>query len=152
MLMFSTILSLLLLPYANGFINLEKYTTISQVAILGVIILVFIVLKLIVNLLIFVSINQRDLLRDFIISKSYFKVWTTLGLLILSFFYFFSNINQEYLKMIILGFMGIMMIGDYYFYYKNSPKEYKFSIYYIILYLCTLEILPFMIVSKVILS
>ena len=124
----------------------------SQVAILGVLILVFIISKLIINLLIFISINQRESLKDFVISKSYFKVWATLGLLILSFFYFFSDINHYYLKIIILGFMGIIMIGDYYFYYKNSPKEYKFSIYYIILYLCTLEILPFMIVSKIILS
>ncbi|MBV7440207.1 DUF4271 domain-containing protein [Weeksellaceae bacterium TAE3-ERU29] len=152
MVLFSTILSLLLLPYANKFIDLEKYTDISQITILSSIMLGFIIFKLIINTLIFISINRRDSLRDFIISKSYFKVWATLGLLIFSFFYFFSGINHEYLKIIALGFMGAIMIGDYYFYYKNSSKEYKFSIYYIILYLCTLEILPFMIVSKIILS
>ena len=152
MLMFSTILGLLLLPYANKFIDLTNYIPISQLLILSSIILGLIVVKIIINTLIFVSINRTDSLKDFFISKSYFRVWGTLGLLCISFFYFFSGISHNYLNIISVVFIGLVILGEYYFYIKNSSKEYKFSIYYIILYLCTLEILPFAIISKFIFS
>ncbi|AFL97222.1 DUF4271 domain-containing protein [Ornithobacterium rhinotracheale] len=148
---FSTLVGLFLLPFVVRWCVWQDYHSYTQLLFLVLIIIGFVLFKALVNTLIFTTVGYAEILRNFFISRSYFGIFTTLGLVAFSFLYYFSKIDTRILTYVILGFLGVMFFIKLISFYLRSSKEYKFPIYYIILYLCALEILPFVIVCKFIL-
>lgn len=148
---FSTLLGLFLQPFVSSWGIWQAYNYYTQLLFLVLIIIGFILFKVLVNTLIFTAVGYGEVLKDFFISRTYFRIFITLGFVLLGFLYYFSKIETQILIYTTLGFLSTMLIIELISFYLKSSKEHKFPIYYIILYLCALEILPFVILCKYIL-
>ncbi|MRJ07355.1 DUF4271 domain-containing protein [Ornithobacterium rhinotracheale] len=151
MAIFSTLVGLFLLPFVVQWGVWQGYDAYVQLTFLALIVMGYIIIKVLANALIFSLVGYAEILRDFFISRSYFGIFITLGLVAISFLYYFSKIDAQILTYVAISFLAIMFLITLISFYLRTSKEYKFPIYYIILYLCALEILPFAIVCKFIL-
>lgn len=150
---YTLLLGILLFPHAPSFSpEFTKYTATSQTILLCSGLFILMLLKIIINSFIFISLQHSDLLKPLLVSKSFYGMWAIMGLLLFSFLLYFSKIPTQWVSYSAVIFIAFSLFLGFSTFYKNTAKEYKFSIYYIILYLCTLEILPFMIICKTAIS
>ena len=84
----------------------------------------------------------------FMKSSSFVNAKNVLLLLVICFLFFYTTLNKEYL--LIVGFILLFMnrIWEIYHIYTKQISDNKSIWYYNILYLCTLEILPIMVLAK----
>ncbi|MRI63725.1 DUF4271 domain-containing protein [Ornithobacterium rhinotracheale] len=148
---FSSLVGLFLMPYIEKIGVWQEYSMSTRLVFVILSIIIFLLFKIVMNVLLFSVVGYGDVLRDFFVSRTYYRIFTTLGLVLLSFLYYFSKIEVDMLTYVSLIFIGGMFLLELISFYLRSSKEYKFPFYYIILYLCALEILPFAIVCKFIL-
>lgn len=145
--LFSALLALVVSPKIIE--SLGSSLSLQEQSALGfVLIFLFLLAKFIISGLSFIAAGYSDYFKGFIKIKSFFRVWSSFAFLLLALFYYFSPVEKIYVDFLILIFLFISLISDYYLFYKEYRKELKFSYYYIFLYLCALEILPFVIFIK----
>lgn len=83
-------------------------------------------------------------LKTFNIFRAYSVAILWIGTLL----FYFSNIHKSGLLIAIAGLLLFIRIQTYFYLYKSHTEKQTRFWYYIILYLCTLEILPILVVFK----
>ena len=121
-----------------------------QIGICFLIISVIMVIKLMIELAYFKAFYSESSISFFMKSSSYVNARNILILLISSFLYFYSNLDKSTIMLIWFSLLCINRIWEIYFRYSNQITNNKSIWYYNILYLCTLEILPIMVLLKLI--
>ncbi|MGI9525819.1 MAG: DUF4271 domain-containing protein [Weeksellaceae bacterium] len=103
---------------------------------------IFLIIKFLINTLIFYFTNERGEFRNIVRSKVFYKVYLALILLIGNLLLYYSSIEPLYILYSMLGFFVITSLIEYYRQASNGKIFKYMNSYYFILYLCILEILP----------
>ena len=113
-----------------------------------VIISAIMMLKLFIEMAYFKVFYKESSISFFMKSSSYVNARNVIILLTSGFLYFYSDLPAEYIMFFWFGVLCINRIWEIYFRYSNQITNNKSIWYYNILYLCTLEILPIMVLAK----
>lgn len=81
-------------------------------------------------------------------TNNYFRVHSVIALWVSVLLYYFSGINQMTILMVLLLLLITIRAYNYVFIFKNQPDKQSKILYYNILYLCALEILPLLVLFK----
>ena len=79
---------------------------------------------------------------------NFYRAYSTALLWITTLLYYFSSLNKTVLLIVLALFLILIRIQTYFSLFKNQPEKYSKIWYYIILYLCALEILPVLVLLK----
>lgn len=108
-------------------------------------------LKLVIEMAYFHVFYQESSISFFMKSSSYVNARNVLILIFCSFLYFYSELDAEIIMISWFLLLCVNRIWEIYFRYSNQITSNKSIWYYNILYLCTLEILPIMVLAKLLL-
>jgi hypothetical protein len=145
------LISLLLVSYFNisynHFINFKFYF-LSRVLITFSVISVIMLFRLMIEVTFYRAFYESSSITYFMKSSSFVNAKNVLLLLVICFLFFYTSVNQEYLM--IGGFILLFLnrVWEIYHIYAKQISDNKSIWYYNILYLCTLEILPIMVLAK----
>ena len=128
-------------------INLPLSLPLQIVACFGLISGIMII-KLIIEMAYFRVFYHDSSWSFFMKSSSYVNARNVLILIFCSFLYFYSEIDTNIIMFFWFILLCINRVWEIYFRYANQISANKSIWYYNILYLCTLEILPIMVLSK----
>lgn len=103
----------------------------------------FVLLKFILERVIAFLFEIDDFYKNLFFQRSAYKIYSGLFFLILSFVLFYVKTPENYINTALL----IIFLGIYFlihvFSLKSFRKEIRDNLFYFILYLCALEIIPF---------
>ena len=145
------LISLLLVSYFNitygHFIN-YKFYFLSRVAITFGVISLIMLFRLLIEFTFYRVFYESSTVSYFMKSSSFVNAKNVLLLLVICFLYYYTTIDKDYLM--IGGFILLFLnrIFEIYHIYAKQISGNKSIWYYNILYLCTLEILPIMVLAK----
>ncbi|GGE92124.1 protein of unknown function [Chishuiella changwenlii] len=145
------LLSLLMVSYYNisyNYFGNFKFYYLSSVAITFGIISVIMLFKLLIEVTFYRVFYESSSVSFFMKSSSFVNAKNVLLLLIICFLFFYTSITKEYLMMIGFILLFINRLIEVYYIYSKQINNNKSIWYYNILYLCTLEILPIMVLAK----
>jgi len=145
------LLSLLMVSYYNisyNYFGNFKFYYLSSVGITFGIISVIMLFKLLIEVTFYRVFYESSSVSFFMKSSSFVNAKNVLLLLIICFLFFYTSITKEYLMMIGFILLFINRLIEVYYIYSKQINNNKSIWYYNILYLCTLEILPIMVLAK----
>ena len=119
-----------------------------RIGLCFVVISMIMLIKLVIEMAYFKVFYQNSSIAFFLKSSSYVHARSVLILLICSFLYFYSDIEGNIIMLIWFILLCTNRIWELYFRYSVQITTNKSIWYYNILYLCTLEILPIMVLAK----
>ena len=145
------LISILLVSQFNIFYNHFdnfRFNYLSRVGITFSIISIIMLFRLLIEVTFYRVFYESSSVSYFMKSSSFVNAKNVLLLLVICFLFFYTSINKEYL--LIVGFILLFMnrIWEIYHIYTKQISNNKSIWYYNILYLCTLEILPIMVLAK----
>ena len=108
-------------------------------------------LKTLLELAYFNAFYAEVDLKNFFGDASFINARNVLGLLILAFLFFYSPINKTYILIAGAILLVFNRLWELYYRYFTAKNDFSQNWYHNILYLCTLEILPIMVLIKIIL-
>ena len=134
-------------------INLANFKLSLPLQFLGcfIVISIIMLLKLIIEMAYYRVFYQESSISFFMKSSSYVNARSVLILLISGFLYFYSELDAELVMISWFALLCINRVWEIYFRYSTQITNNKSIWYYNILYLCTLEILPIMVLVKLLL-
>ncbi len=134
-------------------INLANYKLNLPLQFLGcfVVISVVMLIKLVIEMAYFRVFFNESSISFFMKSSSYVNARNVLILLFCGFLYFYSELDSEIIMISWFILLCANRIWEIYFRYSAQITNNKSIWYYNILYLCTLEILPIMVLFKLLL-
>jgi len=147
-LIFSATLSLFILITEAGFTNINMLSPVNYLKLAGLVTVLFILKILAIRFIAFVFLINR-IVREYIavIYLIYFNsLFVLMPLLIIV-----TLIPETYFKTVLILFSVIMSIMFIYRFIRtaiNFVGNSKFSIFYLFLYLCSLEVAPILILVK----
>lgn len=119
-----------------------------RIGICFLIISIIMLIKLAIEMAFFKVFYQNSSISFFIKSSSYVHARSVIILLISSFLYFYSPLDNNIIMLIWFILLCINRIWEIYFRYSIQITTNKSIWYYNILYLCALEILPVLVLAK----
>ena len=145
------LISILLVSYFNisyNHFDNFRFSYLSRVGITFSIISIIMLFRLLIEVTFYRVFYESSSVSYFMKSSSFVNVKNVLLLLVICFLFFYTTLNKEYL--LIVGFILLFMnrIWEIYHIYTKQISDNKSIWYYNILYLCTLEILPIMVLAK----
>ena len=145
------LISVLLVSYFDiNYNNLPNFNFyyLSRIGITFGIISIIMLFRLLIEIVFYKVFYESSSILYFMKSSSYVNAKNVLLLLVICFLFFYTQINKDYL--IIIGFILLFLnrIFEIYSIYAKQIHKNKSIWYYNILYLCTLEILPIMVLAK----
>lgn len=145
------LISLLLVSYFNisyNHFNNFKFYFLSRVLITFGIISVIMLFRLLIEVTFYRVFYESSTISYFMKSSSFVNAKNVLLLLVICFLFFYTSVNQEYLMIGGFTLLFLNRIWEIYHIYAKQKSDNKSIWYYNILYLCTLEILPIMVLAK----
>ena len=145
------LISILLVSYFNisyNHFDNFRFNYLSRVGITFSIISIIMLFRLLIEVTFYRVFYESSSVSYFMKSSSFVNAKNVLLLLVICFLFFYTTLNKEYL--LIVGFILLFMnrIWEIYHIYTKQISDNKSIWYYNILYLCTLEILPIMVLAK----
>ncbi len=145
------LISILLVSYFNisyNHFDNFRFSYLSRVGITFSIISIIMLFRLLIEVTFYRVLYESSSVSYFMKSSSFVNAKNVLLLLVICFLFFYTTLNKEYL--LIVGFILLFMnrIWEIYHIYTKQISDNKSIWYYNILYLCTLEILPIMVLAK----
>ncbi|MEG0696142.1 DUF4271 domain-containing protein [Algoriella sp.] len=145
------LISILLVSYFNisyNHFDNFRFSYLSRVGITFSIISIIMLFRLLIEVTFYRVFYESSSVSYFMKSSSFVNAKNVLLLLVICFLFFYTTLNKEYL--LIVGFILLFMnrIWEIYHIYTKQISDNKSIWYYNILYLCTLEILPIMVLAK----
>ena len=145
------LISILLVSYFNisyNHFDNFRFSYLSRVGITFSIISIIMLFRLLIEVTFYRVFYESSSVSYFMKSSSFVNAKNVLLLLVICFLFFYTTLNKEYL--LIVGFILLFMnrIWETYHIYTKQISDNKSIWYYNILYLCTLEILPIMVLAK----
>jgi len=119
-----------------------------RIAICFVVISVIMTIKLFIEMAFFKVFYHDSSISFFVKSSSYVNARNVIVLIISAFLFFYTNIDQNIIMLIWFIILCLNRVWEIYFRYSKQIVHNKSIWYYNILYLCTLEILPIMVLAK----
>ena len=144
------LISTMIVAHFNVSIFSLKLNIPLQILACFAIISVIMLVKLIIEMAYFRVFYQDSSLAFFMKSSSYVNARNVLILLICAFIYFYSDLDKNIIIISWFVLLCINRVWEIFFRYSNQITTNKSIWYYNILYLCTLEILPILVLSKLI--
>jgi len=145
---FAVLTGALLVPYLISDYDFIFYTPVLKMLALAVIVLLFFIFRhLFGSLGVFAFKIPFDQNLNFR-SSSYYRVYSVIVLWIAVFLYYFSGWPKLVILLASLIILLIIRILQIVHKYQNQPEQQTKIWYYNILYLCTLEILPLLVLFK----
>lgn len=108
----------------------------------------FILLKYLIEKIIAVCFNIEEFAEQYNLLKINYRTYLGLLLLPVAMILFYGNIDKEVALYIICGLIVVMNFILYWIIFKYYQKTINRYLLYFILYLCTLEIAPYLILYK----
>ena len=105
-------------------------------------------IKLFIEMAFFKAFYNDSSISFFMKSSSYVNARNIIILLLCTFLYFYSDLDRNIIMIIWFILLCVNRVWEIYFRYANQITNNKSIWYYNILYLCTLEILPIMVLAK----
>lgn len=81
---------------------------------------------------------------------NYYRVFSVVALWLATFLYYFTEINKLFLLIVLGAILLTIRLMSFVLVFKNRPSEKSKFLYYNILYICTLEILPLLVFLKLV--
>ncbi len=130
---------------AKSFHLIDNYNLVSFIQILNFTAF-FILSKYLIDKIIAITFSIEEFADNFNLQKATYRNYIGMYLLVLDLLLFYNDIaNQTIIS--IIGFTLILInIGLYVIFIKNNQKTILNKLFYFILYLCTLEIAPYLII------
>lgn len=147
-LLISSLLGLLIYRYFGTHKILSEYSHFINSIVISVVIGIIFTFRLLVGYATLYLTNNRSIFNLLIRSKAFLRSWVAVLLTPLCFLSFYSEFNSLYLLCISTIIMFTLFITEALYILKNKLKPQNFSLYYFILYICTLEILPLFLLAK----
>lgn len=145
---FALLISSLSLGYLLSDYDYIFHTPIIKVLAVTVVLLLFFSLRTLLGRVgafaLGVAYDASYNLKTFNIFRAYAVGVLWMGTLL----FYFSNMHKPTLLIILAGLLLFIRVQTYIYLYKTQTDKQTRFWYYIILYLCTLEILPIMVVFK----
>lgn len=134
-------------------VQIANYTLSLPLRFLGcfVVISVIMLVKLLIEMAYFHVFYHESSISFFMKSSSYVNARNVIILLFCGFLYFYSELDSDIIMISWFILLCMNRIWEIYFRYSNQITNNKSIWYYNILYLCTLEILPIMVLAKLLL-
>lgn len=145
---FSLNLSLLLYLFLS-YSSLEIITQ-SDVFIYALLIGIFIILKVLLERLLSSVLDIEPLIDRYLFQKISIRNFTGLLLIPINAFLIYTIKPNQPLLLIVLTLLLSIIIYSSFLFLKNNLNTFKKSFFYFILYLCTLEIAPYVVLYKII--
>lgn len=120
----------------------------SDAVLVTGIIAVYILTRLLVNILLIYLLGIQEELNHILKVKIYFRLFTVFLLVILNLFLYYSEFDPLTIFYISAAIIVIMVTLEYYFQLRKRYRATVYGSYYFILYLCILEILPVLLVFQ----
>ena len=130
---------LLMLSYFN-YTKTENYITYIQIITF---LFVFILSKFLIEKIIGTAINSESIVDQFNLIKVNYRAFLGLVLLPINIVLYYNTWPIKEVFYIVLSIFLIYNVFTYYFLVKTYQKTILDKLFYFILYLCTLEILPY---------
>ncbi len=145
------LISILLVTYFD--VSYEQYFNfkfhyLSTVGITFGIISVMMLFRLLIEVTFYRVFYESSSVSFFMKSSSFVNAKNVLLLLIICFLFFYTKISKDYLMVIGFILLFFNRIWEVYYIYAKQISSNKSVWYYNILYLCTLEILPILVLAK----
>lgn len=144
----SSLLGLIIYKSFGNHKILPEYSHFINSLIISVSIGAVFSLRLLVGLATLYLTNNKSIFNILIRSKAFLRSWVAVLLTPLCFLSFYSEFNRIHLLGISAIIMFSLFITEALYPLKNKLKPQNFSLYYFILYICTLEILPLLLLAK----
>lgn len=142
--------SILVVPYFDISAFNPSFTRIAPFFIVMGLLLTVVLFRLLFEVLFFYAFDVTTKLSTFLRSSSYMNFRSLVILMLATLLFYYSELNKTY----ILGGWVVLLIlfrlFDLYFRYIDQKKVNPLHWYYYILYLCALEILPTIVLIKLI--
>lgn len=146
--MMIVLISALLVAHFNVQVFNYTLTVPLRIAFCFVLISAVMLIKLIIEMAFFRVFYQDNSISFFMKSSSYVNARNILILIVSCFLYFYSDLDGNIIMLSWFILLCVNRIWEIYFRYSNQISTNKSIWYYNILYLCTLEILPIMVLAK----
>ncbi len=146
--LFSALISLFVWNFINLPILFKSLSPLYLFGMLWALILLYFILHFLISQLIFLAMNKSEGYKQILSKRTFSLFWIFFPLLFTLLLLYFSFLPQNIIVYIFLTLMLIPTVFEYFYQTNSSNKDNKLSIYYFILYLCTLEILPFLLLLK----
>src|SRR5690606_2263755 len=145
---FSALVGALLMGYLASGYDYIFYTPLLKTIAVGVLILGFIGLRAALGAVAAyafgISFDRNFNLK----TNNFFRVYTVAALWISVLLFYFSDIWNSVILVVLLLILIIIRAFNYLYVFKNQPDKQSKILYYNILYLCALEILPLLVLFK----
>ena len=145
---FSALVGALLMGYLASEYDYIFYTPLLKTIAVGVFILVFIGLRAALGAVAAyafgISFDRNFNLK----ANNFFRVYTVATLWIGVLLFYFSDLQKTAILAVLLLILIIIRAFNYLYIFKNQPDKQSKILYYNILYLCALEILPLLVLFK----
>lgn len=145
---FSALVGALLMSYLASEYDYIFYTPLLKTIAVGVFILVFIGLRAalgaVATYAFGISFDRNFNLK----ANNFFRVYTVAALWIGVLLFYFSDLQKTAILVVLLLILIIVRAFNYLYIFKNQPDKQSKILYYNILYLCALEILPLLVLFK----
>ncbi|MXV37620.1 DUF4271 domain-containing protein [Flavobacteriaceae bacterium Ap0902] len=102
----------------------------------------FILIKFLINAIISYFASERDEFKEIIRTQVYYRIYLLIVLLTITLLLYFSAMNKQYLLYAAVFSSVVVLLSEYYQQLNIGRLRKYVSSYYLILYLCILEILP----------
>lgn len=145
------LISILLVSHFDVQISTFNYSLPIQLIACFIAISAIMLLKLLIEMAYFKVFYHESSISFFMKSSSYVNARNVVILIICGFLYFYSELDADILMIVWFSLLCLNRIWEIYFRYSTQISNNKSIWYYNILYLCTLEILPIMVLSKLLL-
>lgn len=109
---------------------------------------VFIAVKFIIEKMIGTIFSMEDLINNYVFQKFSYKNFISILLFILNLFFYYTFLPSKNLLLAICGLLILIHIILITYSFKNHRTLLFSNFFYFLLYLCTLEISPYLIVYK----
>lgn len=140
--------SLMLVSYFNVTFFDFELTYIAKVGITAGVISVVMLAKLLIEMAYYKAFYHTGTMNYFMKSSSYVNARNIIVLLLSVLLFFYTDLRKEYIMLFWFILLAINRIWEIIFRYTNQKVNNKSIWYYNILYLCTLEILPILVLAK----
>ena len=107
------------------------------------------IIKVLVERLIASLFEIDELIDSYLFQKTTFKNYSGLVLLIANLFLIYTNNFTTIILSVTIGLVGLINLIGFYLTYKTHQNSINLNLFYFLLYLCALEIGPYVLLYKV---
>ncbi|WGD35544.1 DUF4271 domain-containing protein [Olleya sp. YS] len=152
LLFFNLLLNIGLLVYS--YLNFYNLTSLSQLDIFKYAILIglFIVLKVLFERLLSSVLDIEHIIDKYLFQKISFRNFIGLLLLPINAFLIYTFKPDQTVYYIVFSVILLILFFGLFLFVKNNLNTFKKSLFYFILYLCALEIAPYVVLYKIIVT